>query len=134
MNLKEIKIYNFLIAGLKAGIISLILNNIYYFVFNSSSAIDYSEIITYGSTSGASIIITIIGAIFYFLISRFTDKSTLIFQIVGGLFAIVSCAGAFGETLQDGSPMPVDFAYLSVPMHIITGFIAITLIPKFISK
>lgn len=50
----------------------------------------------------ASIIPTMIGAFFYFVFSRYTIKSSKIFIIVGSLFALISCAGAFGDSLPNG--------------------------------
>lgn len=60
------------------------------------------EIINVKSITMASIIPTMIGAFFYFVLSRYTINSSKIFIIVGSLFALISCAGAFGDSLPNG--------------------------------
>ncbi|MBT3676626.1 MAG: hypothetical protein HOG39_08305, partial [Candidatus Marinimicrobia bacterium] len=125
------KFTRFLIGGLIAGVISAVLNNLYSVVYTSITGHSVSEIINIGSITGASIIPTIVGALLYFGLSRFTTKATLVFIIAGSLLAIISCAGAFGSELADGTPTPEGFAGLTVPMHLFAGLIAIIVIPKY---
>jgi len=125
------KFTRFLIGGLIAGIISAVLNNLYSVVYTLIIGHGASEIINIGSITGASILPTIVGALLYFGLSKFTTKATLIFIIAGIILAIISCAGAFGNELADGTPTPEGFVGLTVPMHLIAGLVAVLFIPKY---
>lgn len=117
-----------------AGVISAVLNNIYSMIYTSVTSIDVSEIINFVSVTGASIVPTIVGTLCYFGLSRVTKKATLIYVIAGSLLAVGSCAGAFGDTLADGTATPEGFTALTVPMHLIAGLTAILIVPWWVNR
>jgi hypothetical protein len=89
------------------------------------------EVIHFGSITGASVVPTIIGALCYFGLSRFTSKAKLIFTIAGIAFMLFSFLGPLSPELPDGTPTPEGFAGLTLPMHIIAGLVAVIFIPKY---
>jgi hypothetical protein len=118
-----------MVGGLVASIASIVLNNAYFAIYPSVTGFSRPEIIHVMGIVGASTVPTLIGALLYWGMSRVTGKASIISRIVGGLFAVVSCANAFGDQLPDGTAMPVGFAGLTVPMHLLTGLLAIVITP-----
>jgi hypothetical protein len=115
-------------AGAIAGFIGAGLNNIWSFIAQSFGSVPppgFPIAITI-----SSVLFVVIGAILYFVLVKFLAKGELIWIIVGALFAIVSCYGPTQPTMPDGSATPQGFALLAIPMHIISGIVAIWGIPK----
>ncbi len=70
------------------------------------------------------------GVIFYLLIRFLPNKGLFIYYALGIAFMVFSNIPAWGSTLPDGKPMPENFALLVVPMHFISGILALYFIPK----
>jgi hypothetical protein len=73
-------------------------------------------------------------SLFYFALSRFTPKATLIFIIAGVAFTLFSFGGPLQSQLPDGTPTPQGFAGLTLPMHIISGVVVIYTLVRYVTK
>ena len=113
-----------------AGIISTVLNNIYSLIHAELTGFSIPEIIHFGFITEL-LSPTIIGALGYFVLSRFTNKATLIYISTVGVLTILSCYGPLQGVLPEGTATPDGFAGPSLPMHFITGLVAIVFIPKY---
>jgi hypothetical protein len=129
---QSIKIY--LIGGLIAGVLSAILNNLYSYLYTAFTGVIIPEVINFGSVTGASILPAVVASLFYFILSRFTAKATLIFIIAGIAFTLLSFGGPLQSQLPDGTPTPQGFAGLTLPMHIISGLIVIYTLVRYVNK
>ena len=79
----------------------------------------------------ASIFPLLIGAIFFFLLTKFTAKGKMIFLIISGVFTLLSLFGTMQPTMPDGTATPEGFMFLAMPMHLIAGGMAMWAIPRF---
>jgi hypothetical protein len=115
-------------AGAMAGFIGAGLNNIWSFIaqtLGSSTPPGFPLAVTL-----SSVFPVLVGAILFFLLVKFLPKGQLIWTILSVVFMLVSCYGPFQPTLPDGSPTPTGFPLLTVPMHFISGLVAIWGIPR----
>jgi hypothetical protein len=127
-------IKTFLTGALISGIIGAILNNVYALFYSSATGFSLPEVINVVSITMASILPVLVGGLLYFGLSRFTPKATLIFIMAGILFTLVSLAGPMQPQLADGTPTPEGFAGLTIPMHIISGAVALLVLPRYVTK
>jgi hypothetical protein len=128
-----------MLAGLTAGVVSAVLNNVYSIAHRTITGFSIPEVIHVGSISASSVITAIIAGLGYFILTKFIVKDApkkrdSIFQIGSIALAILSLVSSFSSTLPDGTPAPAQFAMLSAPMHIIAGIVAALLIPKFATR
>ena len=126
----KVPITRFLLGGLAAGLISAVLNNLYSLAYTAATDISVPEVIHFGSISGASVAPALIGALIYFALSRFTNRATLLFVVGGLVFMLVSCAGPLIGEIPDGSVTQAGFMGLTVPMHLIAGFVCVLIVPR----
>jgi ABC-type thiamin/hydroxymethylpyrimidine transport system permease subunit len=129
---QSIKVY--LIGGLVAGVLAAILNNLYSYVYTAFTGISVPGVINFGSVTGASILPAVIASLFYFALSRFTAKATLIFIISGIAFTLFSFGGPLQSQLPDNTPTPQGFAGLTLPMHIISGLVVMYTLVRYVNK
>jgi hypothetical protein len=115
-------------AGTIAGFIGAGLNNIWSFIAQAMGSVPPPGFPV--AVTISSVLLAIIGAILYFVLVKFLSKGQITWVIVSTLFAIVSCYGPTQPVLPDGTPAPEGFALLAIPMHIISGIVAIWGIPK----
>jgi phosphotransferase system glucose/maltose/N-acetylglucosamine-specific IIC component len=127
-------IKTFLAGALIAGVIGAILNNVYGLLYTSLTGVSVPHIIHAGSITMASILPVLIGGLVYFALSRFTAKATLIFVIIGIVFTLISFISPLQPQLPDGTPAPEGFAGLTLPMHIISGVVALWILPRYVHK
>ena len=122
-----------IVQALKGGLISggmvAVLNSIWNLIAQSMGIVPPPNFTV--AIIMASIVPIMFGAIIYFLLRKFILKGTLIFTIVGAIFALVSLSGPMQPQMPDGSPTPEGFAMLTIPMHIVAGGLALWGIPKF---
>lgn len=118
----------YLIGGLVAGIIAAILNNLWNFIYPAIGGVSAPDVINVGSVTMMSIAPLLIAAVGYFVLSRFVDNATSIFQIGTVVLALLSLFGTFNPPM----PVPDGFAGLSAPMHIIAGLVGAFVIPRFV--
>lgn len=118
----------YLIGGVVAGIIAAILNNLWNLIYPAIGGVSVPDVINVGSVTLMSIMPLLIAAIGYFVLSRFMDNATPIFQGATIVLALLSLFGTFNPPM----PVPDGFAGLSAPMHIIAGLVGAFVIPRFV--
>lgn len=118
----------YLIGGVVAGVVTAILNNLWNFIYPALGGVSVPEVINLTSISLASILMLLIAAIGYFVLSRFMNNATPTFQGITIVLALLSLFGAFNPPM----PVPAGFAGLSAPMHVIAGLVGAFLIPRFV--
>lgn len=115
-------------AGFIAGLISAGLNNIWSLLAQALGAVA-PPMFAFAVTV-SSIMPTVIGAILFFALVKWTSKGQLIWMVIAVAFTLLSCIPTFGTTLPDGNAAPERFTLLTLPMHLIAGAVAIWGIPK----
>lgn len=118
----------YLIGGVVAGVITAILNNLWNFIYPAIGGVSVPEVINVGSVTLMSIMPLLIAAVGYFILSRFMDNATPIFQGATIVLALLSLFGTFNPPM----PVPDGFAGLSGPMHVIAGLVGAIVIPRFV--
>lgn len=118
----------YLIGGVVAGVVTAILNNLWNLLYPAIGGVSVPEVINAGSVTMMSILPLLIAAVGYFVLSRFVDNATPIFQIGTVVLALLSLFGTFNPPM----PVPDGFAGLSGPMHIIAGLVGAFVIPRFV--
>jgi hypothetical protein len=116
-------------AGLIAGCITAVLNLVWYYIATAMGSVPPPAFIA--PIIFSSIIPVLVGAALYYVLVRFTTKGKMIWIILATVFALVSLFPTFATSLPDGSPVPTGFTLLTLPMHLITGLVAIFIIPRF---
>jgi hypothetical protein len=117
------------VAALLA-ITTLVLNNLYAYLYSSATGVSLPEVINFTSISAASVLPVFAAAVFYYLLSLYNPlRADVIYWVTVVVLALISLAGPLSGTLPDGSPRPEGFTLLTLPMHVITG-VFIFLLPK----
>ena len=131
---KKTGIKPFLTGALVAGLTGAVLNNLYSYAYSAITGFSIPQVINVGSVTMSSFGPALLGALFYFVLSRFTSRATPIFVVAGIVLVIVSFAGSFMPQLPDGSPTPAGFAGLTLPMHIIAGGVIIWVLTRYVRR
>jgi len=118
----------YLIGGVVAGIVTAILNNLWNLIYPAIGGVSVPEVINLGSVTLMSIVPLLIAAVGYFVLSRFLNNATPIFQV---LIIVLALFGLFG-TFNPPMPVPAGFAGLSAPMHVSAGLVGAFVIPRFV--
>jgi hypothetical protein len=131
---KKTGVKPFLTGALAAGLIGAVLNNLYSYLYTALTGFSVLEVINFGSVTISSFVPAVLGALFYFVLSRFTAKATRIFVVVGIVLIIASFAGSFMPQLPDGTPTPAGFVGLTLPMHIIAGAVILWVLTRYVRR
>ncbi len=132
--LKRISFKKALVAGLLAGVVIALLNNLYNLFCGAVLDISAPNVIHVGSVMGSSVVPALLAGVFYYLLARFTRRPGLIFNVVVVVFTLLSMGGPLQPTLPDGSPVPAGFTTLTVPMHLIAGAVMLLVIPRYAAR
>lgn len=117
-------------GGIIAGLIGAALNSIWSFVAQSMGSVPPPGFPI--AIIMSSIFPVLIGSVIFFFLAKYAAKGQLIFTIVGVVFTLISLYPTLTTTtLPDGTTVVEGFTLLTLPMHIISGAIAIWAIPKF---
>ena len=117
-------------GGLIAGLIGAGLNNLWSLVAQALGSVTPPGFPI--AVTMSSIFPLMIGAILYFLLVKFSDKGYLIFVLIAVVFTLFSLYPTILITeMPDGSPLGEGFTMLTLPMHLISGVLAVWGIPKF---
>lgn len=127
---KEIKLISVLGTALKTGLLGAIINSIWLQVFLRIFEIT-------GLPKGFEVAVVLsslfpvllAGFVYYFLVSSLS-RGYALFLVLGIAFLAFSNFPAFDTNLPDGSPMPSNFKWLVIPMHFISGFLALYQLPN----
>ena len=128
---KDIDFRNVFTAGLAAGLVGVLLNNFYSYLYTALTGFALPELIHVGTITLASFFSCLFGSIAYFGLTKVTKHPRIAFMFIGGIVTLVSLAGPLTATMPDGSAVPDGFAGLTIPMHLISGISAIMIIPFF---
>jgi hypothetical protein len=109
-------------------------SNIYSLAYSSVTGFSIPQVISFVSITGTSIVPLVIGSLVYFGLSRFTAKATAIYSGAAIVLTLASCLAPLRPTLPDGTPSPVGFAGLTIPMHIVAGIRAVFVTPRFVQR
>jgi hypothetical protein len=117
-------------AGMVVGLIAAGLNNIWSFIaqmLGSEALVGFPIAVTV-----SSVFTMLVGAIIYFVFVKISPKGETVFIVIAVIFTLISLYPTFTTTqLQDGTPVGNGFTLLTLPMHIISGGLAVWGIPKF---
>ena len=125
------RIGRYLRAGLIAGTVAVVVNIIIYVVLmalNGSS----TEAIVFGSIVIASLLPNLLAATVYFGLNHFAPRPRLILTIGVIIFVLISVLPHLGIGPAPSSALsalPEGFDIITVPLHIIFGLTAITIMP-----
>src|SRR5688572_30363039 len=117
----------FVAAGAAAGAASALLNSAYFLAHRALTGLRVSEP-TLASIVLSSLFPSILGALGYALLSRFTRHATPLFVSVTTAITVASFASALESTLPSGDVKPGCFDALVMPMHLVVGALAVVLI------
>jgi hypothetical protein len=131
---KNAKFKHFLLNGFIVGIISTLGNNLYNILYKSLTNIQVSDFINLTTITSASMLLPIIGSMYYFALNRITDKAFRIFIITTSIIVIISLFGPLQGQLPNGQLAPMGWIGLTIPMHILTGLISAWFIPSLVKK
>jgi hypothetical protein len=127
-------IVKYLTAGLIAGVIAAIVNNLYGFAFTAITG-NSLELVGPVSITLASLIPLLVAAVGYYIVARFLPQRANVIFIVGTLvLAALSLGGPFASQLPDGSVPPTWFPTLTAPMHLIAGLVCAFGIPRLVNR
>jgi hypothetical protein len=118
------------LGSLIAGAGAALGNFAWHGIHGAVSGFSLPAVINVGSLTGASFMPMIVAGIGFFIAQRWIPKGQLVYVITTVILTLVSTMGNFAPTLPDGTPMPAGFAMHTVPMHFISGAMAL-LIPRF---
>jgi Na+/proline symporter len=85
--LKRVSVKTALVAGLLAGVVIAVLNNLYNLFCGAVLGISAPNVIHVGSVTGSSVVPALLAGLFYYLLARFTRRPGLIFAVVVVVFA-----------------------------------------------
>jgi hypothetical protein len=111
-------------AGLLAGVIAAGVNICYMLLYESMTGYSIDRYINILNVAIASIVPgAFAGLLMFASLKGSSSKGVNIFLIITIALAIVSFLGPLNSQLPDGSPMPAEFAGLTIPMHIFSPMI-----------
>ena len=123
------RFWSVLLWALIAAVITAVVNNVYGTIYSAATGLRIPEVINLVSVTLASVMPVLVAGLGYFLLTRITRHSFIIFAVVVAVLGVLSVGGSFAPELPDGSPTPSGFAGLSAPMHFTGPLIAILLVP-----
>lgn len=119
----KIKLLNTLKAGAIAGFIGMGLNHLWSLVAQQLGSVAPAGFMW--AVTFSSVFPVLVGSLIYFAFVRFLKNGKLVFVVLSSLFVLFSLYGPLQPVLPDGSPTPDGFALLTIPMHLISGVVAI---------
>lgn len=129
-------ILKYLKAGLIAGLVSAVLNNVIYFIMIAVGGYEWVPVITV-SIMVASFLPNLLASVAYFILSRFTSRAWLIMTIGIAAFVLISVLPHLGIGPAPSpalAALPEGFDLVTVPLHIVFGLAAIFLLPWLVAK
>lgn len=78
----------------------------------------------------SSFLVAIFAANAFFLLTKFFTRGNFLYYFLGISFFVLSNFPAFEASLPDGSPMPINFPILVLPMHAISAIYHVYIMPQ----
>ena len=130
------KIPAYLKAGLLAGLVAAILNNISYLIMTVIGGFTWLPVIAV-SILVASFLPNLVAAVAYFTLSLFTKYAYLLLAVGVILFVLTSVLPHLGIGPAPSpalAALPEGFDLVTVPLHIVFGLTAISLMPWLVKR
>ena len=125
------EILTYLKAGLLAGIVAAIINNIIYAVMITVGGFAWIPLIAV-SILVASFLPNLIASVAYFILSLFSKQAYLLLAVGIIIFVLISVLPHLGIGPAPSpalAALPEGFDLVTVPLHVVFGFTAILLMP-----
>jgi hypothetical protein len=117
-------------GGLISGLIGAGLNNLWSLLAQALGSVPPPGFPI--AVTMSSVFPLMVGSILYFLLVKFSDKGHRIFVVTAVVFTLFSLYPIISMTeMPDGTPLVEGFKLLTLPMHLISGALAVWGIPKF---
>jgi cytochrome bd-type quinol oxidase subunit 2 len=124
----------FLVAGAIAGLVAVVINNIYQLSYTAITGYAEPMVINLITVSLASFVPIFLAALVYYFLAKNTSQPTLIFVIVTIFMTISSMGAMAAPVFPDRDAIDSDFYGLAIPMHFIAGGIAAVVIPVYVTR
>jgi hypothetical protein len=128
--IKSLSFWKLFQSFLTCCFVTVILNNFYYLVYESFTHFQLESFVNFSTITYASIAASAAGTLLYIMLSFLIRRPILVFTFLIAIFTLVSCAYPLKNILPDGTFTPKGFALLTIPMHFITAFIILIIIPS----
>ena len=125
-----------LTIGLISGVIAAAVNVCYMLLYESMTGFSMDKYINVLSVSISSIVPSVFVGLLYFSLRRIMnwEKAFNSFLLIVVVVSLISFFGPLSNELPDGSPMPPEFAGLSIPMHIFAPAIYLFMIVRAVPR
>ncbi|WPP52598.1 hypothetical protein [Catalinimonas niigatensis] len=123
----------YLIAGVVAGVLAAIINNIYHLTYSGVTGVEVPQVINVLTVSFASLIPLVLASLAYYFLAENTKQPTVIFVIMTIFLTICSMGMMAVPVFPNRDAVPEGFYGLALPMHFIAGGIAAIFIPQYVA-
>jgi len=130
----RLPISKYLIAGLLAGLIAAVVNNIYHLSYSAITGVEFKVVVNVLTVTLASVIPLVLAGLVYQALDNNTNKATVIFVIMTIFLTICSMGSMAVPVFPNREEVPEGFYGLTLPMHFIAGGIAAVVIPRYIAS
>ncbi|WKN29810.1 hypothetical protein PZB74_12620 [Porifericola rhodea] len=130
----RLPISKYLIAGLLAGLIAAVVNNIYHLSYSAITGVEFKVVVNVLTVTLASIVPLVLAGLVYQALDNNTNKATVIFVIMTIFLTICSMGSMAVPVFPNREEVPEGFYGLTLPMHFIAGGIAAIVIPRYIAS
>ena len=128
------KLPKYIVGGVIAGLIVVVLNILWYFLYETFTGIPPAPIITVTGILFSSLIPPILAGVAYWFVSKKFKMGTVVFTIGTAVLVLLSCIPLFMDTLPGSIPIPLGFKTLALPMHLIAGIVTLIAIPYWVKR
>ncbi len=126
----------YLAAGILAGLASAVLNNIIYLFVINLGGHDWVPVVAI-SILAASFLPNLAAAVAYFILAMITQRARALLTIGITAFVLISILPHLGIGPAPSpalAALPEGFDLVTVPLHIVFGVTAVTLMPWYVNR
>jgi hypothetical protein len=121
--------WRYVVGGLVAAACAAAANLVWRGMFPGLTGYTVPQLIDPTSVVLATVLSVLLAAGVYLLLSRGFIIATPLYVVGCLATAIATCVAPFTPVLPDGMPVPAGFPLLTIPMHMMAGVIAATVVP-----
>ena len=121
--------WRYVIGGMVAAAIAAAVNVVWRDAYPGLTGNTVPDLIDPVSVVIATVLSILLAAGVYLLLSRAFVIATPLYVFGCLTSAATSCIAPFTPVLPDGMPVPAGFPLLTIPMHLIAGLMAATVVP-----
>ena len=126
---KKVNFPRIMFAGLVAGVGSAALCVFYKSVYTSYTGFELEQFVNMPNIVLACMAGAIVAALGYFVLCKLLDRPQFVYSLIAFVGMLATLVRPVAPVLPDGTTAPDEFAWLTIPMHVFTGMIVLTLIP-----